>query len=124
MDYEELRPFVLEYLKEKPETQVIELVRAVEDRLIRTGVYKDEPEWMSGITGTHKMPEEDQERVREIISELLVEGIFDVGAQSRKSRPALSKSHEIRQRISYGWRAESARPRWIHGIPQERDSAL
>ncbi len=87
MDYEELRPFVFSVLKQRPQTQIIEIISAVEQRLAQKGIYKDQPQWSSGVGGWHSMPEEDVEKVREIINDLVVEGALMWGVSFQEPGP-------------------------------------
>jgi len=88
MDYEELRPFVLDTLKNMSETQVLSLIDAVERRIVNLGHYANSAPWRYGGTVTeHKMPKEDREKVREIINELIVEGIVGWGINELNPGP-------------------------------------
>jgi hypothetical protein len=92
MDYEELRPFVLGALKQKPETQVIELLNLVENLVLSKGFYSGATSWSYGGQVTeHKMPQEDREKVREIIGEFIVEGILTWGINELNPGPPFLK---------------------------------
>jgi len=88
MDYEELRPFVLRVLKSVKETQIMSLMNSVESHMVGLGYYADkEPWYYGGMTTEHKMPREDREKVREIINELVVEGILGWGINELNPGP-------------------------------------
>lgn len=88
MDYEEIRPFVLNTLKNMKETQVISLLNAVENHMVNLGYYAKEGEWgYMGMATMHKMPKEDREKVREIINELIMEGILGWGINELNPGP-------------------------------------
>lgn len=87
MDLEEIRPFVIEFLKQRSQTQVIDVVRGVEDKLTERGLYQNQTGWMSGTTGTHQAPEEDLEKIREIINEFIVQGILMWGLNLENASP-------------------------------------
>jgi len=92
MDYEELRPLVLEALKQTPETQVTELLNRVENLALSKGFYSEVTPWRYGGQVTeHKMPEEDREKVREIIGEFVVEGILTWGINELNPGPPFLK---------------------------------
>ncbi len=92
MDYEELRPLVFEALKNSEETQVINLLNAVEDLAVKKGYYQNFPIWGYGSQITeHKMPREDREKVREIINDLVIEGILGWGINEHNSGPPFLK---------------------------------
>jgi hypothetical protein len=79
MEYEELRPYVLSFLRSTSDSeplQILTVVRGVETRLQEAGFYGDQPEWLSGLTGAHRAPEEDLEKIRQIASELLNQDIL------------------------------------------------
>ena len=82
MDSDELRPFVLEFLKTAPTDQALDVVRivnGVETKLLERGEYKDLPETWYGTLGRHKMPEEDMEKIRQIISQLVNQDVLTWG---------------------------------------------
>ena len=79
MDSEELRPFVLGFLKTAPTDQAIDIVRivsGVETKLLERREYRDMPETWYGTLGRHKMPEEDMERIRQMVSQLVNQDIL------------------------------------------------
>lgn len=82
MDYEELRPFVIEYLRHTNDTDPLDVMRIVsgtEAALLTRGEYRDAPETIYGTIGTHRMPMEDMEKVRQIISELVNQDVLTWG---------------------------------------------
>lgn len=92
MNYEELRPFVLEAIKSKKETQVIELLNLAEQLLVQKGFYKDaQPYGYLGLSTEHRMPPEDREKVREIINDLVIEGILGWGINEHNPAPPFLK---------------------------------
>lgn len=91
MDYEELRPYVLEALREIPDKQILNIVSMVDQRLLSKGFYKESTEWLHGTVGRHKMPEEDMEKIREIIGELLLEGVLMWGLNIANPEPPFLK---------------------------------
>lgn len=98
MDYEELRPFVLDALKQKAETQVLELLDVVESIALAKGFYSDATPWTYGGQVTeHKMPQEDREKVREIIGEFVIEGILTWGINELNPGPPFLKVTEYGQ---------------------------
>lgn len=90
MDYEEIRPIVLDALKEEPETQVINILDRTERLAINKGFFKDAQTWYYGVT-PHKMPRDDREKTREIINDLVIEGILGWGNDERNSGPPFLK---------------------------------
>lgn len=90
LDYEELRPLVLDVLKGEPETSVIDILDRTERLAINKGFFKDAPTWSYGIT-THKMPREDREKTREMINDLVIEGILGWGLNERNPGPPFLK---------------------------------
>ena len=92
MDYEELRPLVLESLKNSAETQIINLLNDVERIALQKGYYQNASSWSYGGQVTeHKMPKEDREKVREIINDLVVEGILGWGINEHNPGPPFLK---------------------------------
>lgn len=92
MDYEELRPIVLDALKQNSETQVANLLHIVEQLALSKGFYKDATPWSYGGQITqHKMPRDDREKVREIINDLVVEGILGWGINELNPGPPFLK---------------------------------
>lgn len=92
LDYEELRPIVLDTLKEQPETQIINILNRTEGLAINKGYYKDVKEWQyMGQVTKHKMPSEDREKIREIINDLVVEGILGWGINEHNPGPPFLK---------------------------------
>jgi hypothetical protein len=82
MDSEELRPFVLGFLKTAPTDQALDIVRivsGVETKLLERGEYRDMPETWYGTLGRHKMPEEDMEKIRQMVSQLVNQDILTWG---------------------------------------------
>lgn len=80
MDYEELRPLVLEALKQKMETQIIDLMNDTERVALSKGFYAGAQPWRnSGQVTEHRMPQEDREKVRQLIMDLMIEGILSPG---------------------------------------------
>lgn len=90
LDYEELRPIVLDALKAEPETQIINILNKTETIAISKGYYRDEPKWSYGVT-PHQMPMKDREKTREIINDLVVEGIIGWGIDERNPGPPFLK---------------------------------
>jgi len=92
VDYEELRPLVLEALKQTPETQVTNLLNTVENLVLSKGFYFGATPWgYLGQVTKHKMPQEDREKVREIIGEFVVEGILTWGINELYPGPPFLK---------------------------------
>ena len=80
MDYEELRPLVLQALKSKPETQIITVVDQTETIARAKGFYKNVTPYMYSPGGTkHYMPREDREKVRQIIWDLILQRVLTPG---------------------------------------------
>lgn len=80
MDYEELRPLVLQALKSKPETQIINVINQTETIARAKGFYKDAVPYMYSPGGPkHYMPKEDREKVRQIIWNLILQGVMTPG---------------------------------------------
>jgi hypothetical protein len=82
VDYEELRPLVLEALKQKQkmETQIIELMNDTERVALSKGFYAGAQPWRySGQVTEHRMPQEDREKVRQLIMDFMIEGILSPG---------------------------------------------
>ncbi len=92
MDYEELRPFVLQSLKTSGETQVINILNDVEYLVVQKGYYQNSATWSYRTQSTeHKMPKEDREKVREIINDFIVEGILGWGINEHNPGPPFVK---------------------------------
>jgi len=92
MDYEELRPLVLDILRGNHETQIVNVLAGVENLANQKKLYEGNPTWGSlGSSQTHTMPREDMEKVREIVSDLLMEGILMWGISSSQPGPPFFK---------------------------------
>jgi len=80
MESEEFRPIVLQILRNwtgQTSLQIVSLVYAVEGFCVRNGIY---PHAGTFIPGREKvMPEEDRVKVRQIIWQLIFEGILVPG---------------------------------------------
>ena len=91
MDYEELRPLVLESLKNSG-NQVVVIMNDVERIAVNKGYYQNFPEWQYGGQSTkHQMPKEDREKVREIINDFVIEGILGWGIDELNPGPPFLK---------------------------------
>ena len=64
MEYEELRPFILETLKREKETNIIKLLNAVEEYALSKGFFQECPEWYYSSSDRHKMPRNEREKAR------------------------------------------------------------
>ena len=92
MDYEELRPLVLESLKEPRNNQVLLIINDVERIAVNRGYYQNFPEYQHlGESIKHKMPKEDREKVREIINDFVIEGILGWGINEHNPGPPFLK---------------------------------
>lgn len=92
MDYEELRPLILESLKNSGETQIIPLLNDVERIALQKGHYQNAQTWSYGGQATvNRMPREDREKVREIANDLIVEGILGWGISESQPGPPFLK---------------------------------
>lgn len=83
MDYEELRPLVLEAIKRQINNSNLQLVTIIDetDSVARSkGFYKDATPWgYSPYSINRFMPEEDREKVRQIVWEFILQGILAIG---------------------------------------------
>jgi hypothetical protein len=85
MDYEELRPFVLEAIKaclNYRELQLEGIIDAADSVARSKGFYKDAKPYHYGGYGSGSdkyMPSNDREKVRQIIWEFILEGILTIG---------------------------------------------
>jgi len=83
LESEELRPIVLQILKSFPTNtslQIVTLTNAVEDFGVEKGIYPVHTGKFSGATGREiRMPEEDRVKVRQVIWQLIIEGILVPG---------------------------------------------
>ena len=108
--YEELRSMTLEVLKGSKETQIINLLNAVENLAINKGFYANRKPWYyGGLSSEHKMDIQDRESVRLIINEFLIEGILSWGINEQNPNPPFPKV------TKYGEKCLQ------HGIPQPYD---
>jgi hypothetical protein len=87
MEYEELRPFILETLKREKETNIIKLLNAVEEYALSKGFFQECPEWYYSSSDRHKMPRNEREKVREIINDLITEGVLSWGINELNPGP-------------------------------------
>ncbi len=94
MDYEELRPLVLEALKQELETQIVTLLDATENIALTKGFYSEKTPWSYLGRAEHKMPKEDREKVREIVGNLVIEGILTWGVDELNPGPPFLKVTE------------------------------
>lgn len=84
LDYEELRPLVLQVLKSQPKTQIITIINQTETVARSKGFYKDaQPYRYLGSSTQHYMPKEDREKVRQIIWDLILQGILTPGVSEQ-----------------------------------------
>ena len=83
MESEELRPIVLQILKNwtgQTSLQIVSLTNAVEDFGAKKGIYPEHTGTLSLGTGREiRMPEEDRVKVRQIVWQLIIEGILVPG---------------------------------------------
>jgi len=80
MDYEELRPLVLQALKLKQVTYITAVIDQTETIAREKGFYKDVRPYMHSPGGIkHYMPKEDREKVRQIIWDLILQRVLTPG---------------------------------------------
>lgn len=83
LDYEELRPLVLEALRQLSGTENLQLIYIINgtDNVARSkGFYVNVSPWYrESSTSPHYMPVEDREKVRQIIWEFILQGILAIG---------------------------------------------
>jgi len=83
LDYEELRPLVLEAIKQLVGSGSLQLVNILNqtDSVARSrGFYADVRPWSYGGQVTkHHMPSEDREKTRQIVWEFILQGILAIG---------------------------------------------
>jgi hypothetical protein len=83
LNYEELRPLTFEALRvitDPEQANVITTINAVEKILLSRGIHKDNEEYIiPGRSERHRMPTVDREKVRQIINELVIEGVLSWG---------------------------------------------
>ena len=91
MNLDELRPFVFQALEEKPETQTMEVINRAEELAVKAGYYKDAPEYSYDLAHMHKMPEEDRDKLLEIISQLHSSGVISWGINAMNPNPPFFK---------------------------------
>jgi hypothetical protein len=84
VDYEELRPLVLQALRQSETNQIIHIVNQTETIAREKGFYKDEKPYMYSPGGPeHYMPQEDKEKVRHIIWDLILQRVLIPGVSER-----------------------------------------
>lgn len=83
MDYEELRPLVLEAIRQTAgagSLQLVTILNGTETVARSKGFYTNAQSWTYGGQATeHYMPVEDREKARQIVWELILEGILAIG---------------------------------------------
>jgi hypothetical protein len=83
LDYEELRPLVLEALRQLSGTenlQLIYIINKTENAARSKGFYANDSPWYRGSSAEpHYMPDEAREKVRQIIWEFILQGILAIG---------------------------------------------
>ena len=83
LDYEELRPLVLEAIKQLASSgslQLISILNQTESVARSKGLYADAKPWSYGGQVTeHFMPIEDREKTRQIVWEFILQGILAIG---------------------------------------------
>ena len=82
-----MRPFIFEALKREKETNIIKLLNAVEEYALSKGFFRDCRKWSYSLGPEHQMPIEDREKVREIINDLITEGILGWGKDEQNPGP-------------------------------------
>lgn len=95
MDYEELRPLVLEALRRVQRSNNLQIVTVLDetDRVARSkGFYQNAQPWGYSIGSIDKyMPREDREKGRQIIWEFILQGILAIGLDEHNTNfPFLS----------------------------------
>ena len=83
LDYEELRPLVLETIKrlqDHPSLQLATILDTTESYARGLGFYADVRPWRRyGDITEHSMPKTDREKVRQIVWEYILQGILTIG---------------------------------------------
>src|SRR2546422_870074 len=82
--HEEIRPLVLEFLRTRPigsAAQLVDLVQYAERGLRARGFYAPPPSPNPGVQNSSPpMPDEDKDMVRQIVWNLIIEGVVIPGA--------------------------------------------
>jgi uncharacterized protein (TIGR02391 family) len=91
VDIDDLRPFVFQALKEKPETQIMEVISRAEELATKAGYYKDAQEYSYDFAHMHKMPPEDRDKLQEIVSQLATNGVISWGINALNPGPPFFK---------------------------------
>ena len=86
MDYEELRPLVLEALKQVKNNrnlQLLVIINETDALAYSKGFYKDSNSKRYSLSSIIHMPQEDREKVRQIVWEFILQGILAIGLNER-----------------------------------------
>lgn len=107
MDYEELRPLVLEAIKLQMSSGNLQLVDIINqtDTVARSkGFFVNVTPWRyGGFSTEHYMPIDDREKVRQIVWELILQGILAIGLnEMNPSFPFVSVTEHGRQVLDSG----------------------
>lgn len=107
LDYEELRPLVLEATKELSETENLQLIGIINktDFIARSkGFYANVKPWKYfGQITEHYMPSEDREKVRQIVWELILQGVLAIGLnESNPNFPFVSVTEHGKKVLESG----------------------
>lgn len=107
LDYEELRPLVLEAIKQRAGSGSLHLLDIINttDSVARSkGFYANVQPWRYlGITTEHYMPKEDREKVRQIVWEFILQGILAIGLnESNPNFPFVSITEYGREVLESG----------------------
>jgi hypothetical protein len=81
ISFSEVRSLVLEVFKNSPSTQYINVLNAVAELAVSKGVYQEDQIQIRsyGYSGNHSLQSRDQDKVREIIWNLIVENVVTIG---------------------------------------------
>jgi len=89
MEYEALRPLALEVLKEqfrqKGVLQIVEVISGVETLAVQRGLFQSTRRPSPGVEVTLRLPDEDREKVRHILWDLILEEVLFPGANETQT---------------------------------------
>ena len=95
MDYEELRPLVLQAIKQILQgdaiLQLVNVINVTDQIACERGLVEVTQPWGTRGSGLCRMPQEDREKVRQIVWELILQGVLTIGLnESNPDFPFLS----------------------------------
>jgi hypothetical protein len=83
MDYEELRPLVLQALKQLQKSpmslQLVNVINVTDQIACERGFVEETKSWGTRGSGLCRMPQEDREKTRQIVWEFILQGVLAIG---------------------------------------------